>query len=203
MSRGSDVFAPLFVPLGYLLRLPVAACTGSGDRFTGSPAKLPAEAGRAVWPLGSVNGPASGDSLGRVERKRPAAKLGVHRAGIFLGSSIDCAVDCRSLVRRTALSREMDGCLVKIGCALSVFAVFFGGIFLFGVDYPDGRGGNLAGAAGSYAEVFLSGCHLLLLPLQWALPAGRISGVVRNPMGYSRVQMTQLGVLILGAIGRS
>lgn len=95
------------------------------------------------------------------------------------------------------------GCLVKIGCALSVFAVFFGGIFLFGVDYPDGRGGNLAGAAGSYAEVFLSGCHLLLLPLQWALPAGRISGVVRNPMGYSRVQMTQLGVLILGAIGRS
>ena len=91
------------------------------------------------------------------------------------------------------------GCLVKIGCALSVF----GGIFLFGVDYPDGRGGNLAGAAGSYAEVFLSGCHLLLLPLQWALPAGRISGVVGNPMGYSGVQMTQLGVLILSVIGRS
>ena len=107
----------------------MASCTGSGDRFTGSPAKLPAEAGRTVWPLGSVNGPASGDSLGRVERKRPAAKLGVHRAGIFLGAVSIVLLIAVAWYAVQHFPAKWIGCLVKIGCALSVFAVFLVGFF--------------------------------------------------------------------------
>ena len=101
--------ALMYLPL-YLLLLGICSAflwlpaLGAGNRFAGSPAKLPTETGRAVWHVGAVHGPASGDRLGRVELKRPAAKLGVHRAGIFLGSGICCAADCRSLVRRTTLS---------------------------------------------------------------------------------------------------
>lgn len=132
-----------------------------------------------------------GDSLGRVERKRPAAKLGVHRASIFLGSRIDCAVDCRSLVCRTALFQEVDRLPCKNRMCTVCVCCVFGGIFLFGVDHPDGRGGNLAGAAGGHAEDYLERDHLFLLSLRRAVSAGRVSGVVGNPLGSWRAGMVK------------
>ena len=129
MSRGSDVFAPLFVPLGCLLRLSVAACTGSGDRFTGSPAKLPAEAGRAVWPLGPVNGPASGTAWAE-SNVSVRLRNWVYTVPVYFWGAV-------SIVLLIAVAwyavqhfpAKWIGCLVKIGCALSVFAVFLVGFF--------------------------------------------------------------------------
>ena len=198
------MYLPLYLfLLGICSAFLVAACTGSGDRFTGSPASCRRKLGVlfGLWGLSMVLllGTAWAESNVSVRLRNWVYTVPVY----FWGAVSIVLLIAVAWYAVQHFPAKWIGCLVKIGCALSVFAVFLVGFFYLVLITRHGRGGNLAGAAGSYAEVFLSGCHLLLLPLQWALPAGRISGVVGNPMGYSGVQMTQLGVLILSVIGRS